>query len=372
MELQLEAWRASDLERLIPLLRCVECGFGGLFPSSDSRPEWPELRNVDLSDEHLRCGRCHAAYPITRDQIPILLAGGAIRECFQPREEGLSPLAANSKHFDRIADEYAAFLRQARVFRHRMKHAAARLTDLDPDAPSGDGGSGLIHLDVGCGPGNLLRWLGDFGFQQVGLDVSLATLRHARKCSGAMVVLGSADATPFKEQVFDLITASCVLHHIPDWRLAVREACRVCRPKGGIVLDSEPSCESLDWSLPARAVFASRWYAYKAASYWDPSKRRFRNIKKAKQSYYAAEVHKQPGTGIPAEEVRQILESADFSVELVRSPDEKWEPQARLQWRPFLLSVLSGKNPFNPLYGPFGVMARRTAADPVHSLARAS
>jgi SAM-dependent methyltransferase len=89
-------------------------------------------------------------------------------------------------------------------------------------------------LDVGCGEGELARFLPDGVW--VGLDNSRTMLDRAP----AGGVLGEATALPFPDGSFDGVAILYVLYHLPDPRPALAEARRVMRP-GGLISVSAPS-----------------------------------------------------------------------------------------------------------------------------------
>lgn len=82
---------------------------------------------------------------------------------------------------------------------------------LDPTA-------GLRVLDVGCGTGVLLDYLGDVTY--VGLDISAEYIDHARTRfadrDGTTFIVGDAAALPDEIGRFDLAVATGVLHHLSD------------------------------------------------------------------------------------------------------------------------------------------------------------
>lgn len=99
---------------------------------------------------------------------------------------------------------------------------------------------GLTLLDLACGPGIYAR---PFARQiapglVVGLDLSPAMLRHARRCARAAglenlaLVRGDALHLPFAGERFDIVNCCGALHLFPDADQALREVRRVLRPGG--------------------------------------------------------------------------------------------------------------------------------------------
>ncbi|MEF2277774.1 methyltransferase domain-containing protein [Deinococcus sp. YIM 134068] len=90
-------------------------------------------------------------------------------------------------------------------------------------------------LDVGTGPGNFpgrLRAEGHRG-RLVGVDLSPGMVeRAASTYPGVEFVEASADALPFPNGTFDLLTARHMLYHVPDVSAALAEFMRVLRPGG--------------------------------------------------------------------------------------------------------------------------------------------
>lgn len=76
--------------------------------------------------------------------------------------------------------------------------------------------SGARVLDLGCGPGDLVRHLGDVSY--VGVDVSEAYVAQARKAYSGRAEFRVGDATRLDADLrdFDLVLAFGVLHHLDD------------------------------------------------------------------------------------------------------------------------------------------------------------
>jgi ubiquinone/menaquinone biosynthesis C-methylase UbiE len=89
-----------------------------------------------------------------------------------------------------------------------------------------------------------------------GSDVSLASLLVAR--DGGPVVVADGQRLPFPDGAFNLVHVSHVLHHARDFRAVLREAGRVLRPDGHLVLVE--TCEDNPLLRLARAVRPS-WEA---------------------------------------------------------------------------------------------------------------
>jgi SAM-dependent methyltransferase len=96
-------------------------------------------------------------------------------------------------------------------------------------------GPTLSHLDVGAGQGELIRRLG------AALPVrSSACDFHAERFDGPGVPLAQVDLEheplPYRDGEFDVVTCSEVVEHLENYRALVREAYRVTKPGGLLVL----------------------------------------------------------------------------------------------------------------------------------------
>jgi ubiquinone/menaquinone biosynthesis C-methylase UbiE len=110
--------------------------------------------------------------------------------------------------------------------------------------------AGRDVLDVGCGAGELVRWLRSHGARAVGVECGLEMRRRAIEAdpehAGEYVDAVGQDL-PFDDGTFDVVVFSYSLHHVPIDQIptALREARRVLRP-GGILYVVEPDVEAPD------------------------------------------------------------------------------------------------------------------------------
>ena len=98
---------------------------------------------------------------------------------------------------------------------------------------------GMRLLDVATGTGLVARGavdiLGEPG-QVVGVDPSRGMLREARKALAGPLVQGRAEALPFRDDLFDMLSMGFALRHVPDLEVTFREYLRVLKPGGRLLL----------------------------------------------------------------------------------------------------------------------------------------
>lgn len=143
----------------------------------------------------------------------------------------LSAARREGRHFDRIVEASGDF----NPFTDRgWQTLASRFAAVAPEI-------GLSVLDVGCGTGRSRRIYVDRCSRYAGIDLSLGALRLARRrFLDSSWLQGDALRLPFRDESFDVVAFSSVLHHIADRRRALAEAARVLRP-GGLVFAFDPN-----------------------------------------------------------------------------------------------------------------------------------
>lgn len=115
-------------------------------------------------------------------------------------------------------------------------------------------------LDVATGTGFTALALAPHCRRVVGVDFTpamlheAAALRHARAVSNLIFCLGDAEALPFRDGAFDIVTCRHAAHHFPDLARALAEMARVVRPGGRVLLDD--TCAPED---PTLAALMNAW-----------------------------------------------------------------------------------------------------------------
>ena len=123
------------------------------------------------------------------------------------------------------------------------------------------GASSPHLLDVGCGTGINLVLLGKYGHAQ-GVDYAHEAVEFCSQ-RGLKIVQGNALSLPFKEGMFDAVTALGVFYHkaITDDVVAMKEVYRVLK-HGGKFLQLDPAMMCL-WGKHDLAFHGVRRYSRK-------------------------------------------------------------------------------------------------------------
>jgi SAM-dependent methyltransferase len=117
------------------------------------------------------------------------------------------------------------------------------LDQLPVDRSVLDEAVGLVHgdgpvIDLGCGPGQVARYLAGRGAHSIGLDLSPQMLRQARLQADGPFVCGDLRALPFRSARASGAVAFYSIQHLPrqDLPVALEEIRRVLAPGGFLVI----------------------------------------------------------------------------------------------------------------------------------------
>ncbi|KQR04583.1 class I SAM-dependent methyltransferase [Deinococcus sp. Leaf326] len=149
----------------------------------------------------------------------------------------------SARQFDAQADRYAA----SEV--HRAGASLPVLLEFAASHPDD------LALDVATGTGNTALALAPLVREVTGLDLAQKMLVHARERAAAesranaSFVVGSAEALPFADGSFTLVTSRHAPHHFRDVGQFLAEVWRVLRPGGRLVLADQisPDSETRRW-----------------------------------------------------------------------------------------------------------------------------
>ncbi len=152
---------------------------------------------------------------------------------------------------DYTPEEYAVFLREIAFInkylgdQRALKKTLFRDIELEWQKPDRKGGlkdsEAFSVLDVGCGSGELLRYIAEFAQRNgkktklVGIDLNeistSVTTSESREFPEISAIRGDAFHLPFADNTFDYAISSLFFHHLTDKQIpqALKEMSRVAR-----------------------------------------------------------------------------------------------------------------------------------------------
>ena len=128
---------------------------------------------------------------------------------------------------------------------------------------------GIRVLDLGCGRGEITLHAIRRGAKVVGIDYSPACLKLTRRTlelaserEQGQVTLVQADAMalPFADRIFERVLMLDIVEHLRDWQVSrvLREAYRILKPTGYVVLHTLPNRWALDYGYPLLRLLSRR------------------------------------------------------------------------------------------------------------------
>lgn len=121
---------------------------------------------------------------------------------------------------------------------------------------------GGFILDVGCGVGRHLVYLGERGFQVAGVDISPSGIRLAQEaCAERQIIadvrVSAMPTLPWADEMFDAAISTSAIHHQLRTGMVqtLTEIWRVLKP-GGLLLVDFPCTDTLVYQQSRRRVAA--------------------------------------------------------------------------------------------------------------------
>jgi len=102
-------------------------------------------------------------------------------------------------------------------------------------------------LEIGCGSGQILKKMQQMGWQVEGVDFDPSAVENAKR-KGLQVHIGTLKSQNYPGNHFDVIVMSHFIEHVHDPLKILREAHRILKPGGQVVLVT-PNNESLGHRL---------------------------------------------------------------------------------------------------------------------------
>ncbi len=243
-----------------------------------------------------------AVKPYFEQLRPYLAANTMLRGTMIPAVDiphASAGMKANAHYFShpRWMEDWLAAVHRYPELRERW-HAAVGTLD------------GKVLIDIGCGPGNLLATLGGRPRIAIGVDIAHGSLVHAARV-GYVPLLADAHNLPLRSGVADIVAINGSLHHCDDMPTVLREAARLVRPGGTLILDHDPQQSAWDFRGLALILWNLRLPIYR----W--LKRGGHCAEDDEQSWaQATELHHRPGDGISEQLLRSTLEGLRFRIDI--------------------------------------------------------
>lgn len=214
---------------------------------------------IKPNEIRFRCPSCHAG-------LPNILDGGAC-QCDNcnfviPEVNGIPLLVKDREVVEQRIEEAKSAGRAAWYeetqdvqwqgpYRHHLQKRK-RYVERILESYKRQCGHPLVGLDLGCGDGANTRWLTSHFSRIYASDYNLIRLiRTAQHSPRAHVFMADITDYPTLDNSFDVIFFNHVLEHIPDDEGALREAYRILKP-GGLLILGVPNEGALFWQLAYR------------------------------------------------------------------------------------------------------------------------
>jgi len=210
---------------------------------------------------------------------------------------------------------------------------------------------GKFAVDIGCGPGLVLKEMYHIYEYCVGVDISPGMLRRtkgyltAKEKRSIDLLCADVEYMPFKNSAFDVAAMYSVLHHLPNLNSSLEEINRITTSKSPLILFHEPNEMRIRrifektliktlWNVREvlwRSVHKRKWQQFR--------QERQRRSTKLGKSEALADFHSKKGFSVI--EMRMLLEDSGFEVILIKTRIQSFMATfSRLYWPYKSIAVL--------------------------------
>lgn len=210
---------------------------------------------------------------------------------------------------------------------------------------------GEFAVDIGCGPGLVLKEMYHIYDYCIGVDISPGILRRtkgsfkAKEKRSVELLCADVEYMPFKNSVFDVATMYSVLHHLPNLNSSLKEINRIMTSKSSLILFHEPHEMRIRRVLEktlirilgkGRAVLLRSVHRRKWLQVRQEAQHRSTKLGKLEN---LADIHSQKGFSII--EMRRLLEKSRFEVIQIKTRMQSFMTAfSRLGWPYKSIAVL--------------------------------
>jgi ubiquinone/menaquinone biosynthesis C-methylase UbiE len=145
--------------------------------------------------------------------------------------------------YDQNSEDEISFYKELHI---KRKESALRILTTFAN------GRALNVLDIGCGPGILMKDVLQRGHQATGLDIAETMIREAEETlhdyipHRARCVVGDAENLPFQDGSFDAVLCIGVLQFLPKTAKSISEISRILK-EGGVAIISLPNILQINY-----------------------------------------------------------------------------------------------------------------------------
>lgn len=130
------------------------------------------------------------------------------------------------RHFEKLHDY------DQRMDRYYLQR---RLEKLKETLSAGD--KKLKILDIGCGTGEIIKYVNKLGYTNTfGVDLSLTLLKISKSKGIERILVADATLLPFKSNEFDFVIISDVIEHLPKYKDCLLETHRILKESGRLFI----------------------------------------------------------------------------------------------------------------------------------------